>query len=425
MKRMKKLLIGIFAFCMVLIGIIAIPKSAQAADSDFVIENGVLTKYNGSGGKVVIPNGVTEIGHGAFSECTSLTSITIPNSVTEIGYGAFRQCTSLTSIAIPNSVINIGSIAFGGCTSLKSITIPNSVTEIDGSAFGVCTSLQEINVNSRNSSYASEDGILYNKNKTVLICCPGGKTDVSTISIPNSVTDIGISAFAVCKNLTKVTIPSSVANIGMHAFAGCDNLKEVTILNSKAKVIHGVNGRPMYDILNWGDGPTHFKNSVVVVKGYKNSTAQELVNYLNKRGNIYGTIFEFVALNGTGEGDSNDTAKPSNPSKPNVSQKPDKTSSAKTKALLKKVKVTKSLSIKRKKSRTIKVALPKGLKKVTKHTNKSGQVKITYKSDKKKTAIVNSKGKVTAKRKGTAKITTTVKLKNGTKKTFITIVKVK
>ena len=95
-------------------------RSATDNSADFEIdENGVLVEYHGNAANVVIPDGVKEIGWGAFCGCTSLKSITIPNSVTSIGDGAFCGCTSLTSITIPNSVTRIGTGVFKDCISLK------------------------------------------------------------------------------------------------------------------------------------------------------------------------------------------------------------------------------------------------------------------------------------------------------------------
>ena len=96
--------------------------------------------------KVYIENGVTTIGDGAFSDCSSLTSVTIPNSVTTIGGDAFRGCSHLTSVTIPNSVTTIESSAFANCSSLTSVTIPNSVTTIGQGAFSDCKSLTSVTI---------------------------------------------------------------------------------------------------------------------------------------------------------------------------------------------------------------------------------------------------------------------------------------
>ena len=184
---------------------------------------------------ITIPNGVTKICASAFSGCTSLTSITIPNSVTEIGSWAFYGCTSLTSITIPDGVTSIGYRAFSGCTSLTSITIPNSVTSIGNWAFESCTSLTTIDVEIGNNNYTSVNGVLFNKDKTELICYPAGKTDKS-YNIPDSVTSIGDWAFSGCTSLTSITIPNSVTEIGEHAFYNCTSLTNITIPDSVTEI---------------------------------------------------------------------------------------------------------------------------------------------------------------------------------------------
>lgn len=90
-------------------------------NADFVINDGVLTKYVGNGGDVVIPDGVTSIGAKAFYECSEVTSITFPNTVTDIGDYAFYRCTSITNLVIPSSVKRIGDYAFAECTSLQTV----------------------------------------------------------------------------------------------------------------------------------------------------------------------------------------------------------------------------------------------------------------------------------------------------------------
>jgi len=183
---------------------------------------------------VTIPDSVTSIGDYAFYGCTSLTSVTIPDSVTSIGDYAFYGCTSLTSVAIPGSVTSIGWSAFYGCASLTSVTIPDSVTSIGNCAFASCTSLTGIWVAEGNSHYANDaSGVLFNKDKTTLVQCPGA---FAAYTIPNSVTSIGEYAFSHCTSLTSVTIPGSVTSIGDDAFSGCASLTSVTIPDSVTSI---------------------------------------------------------------------------------------------------------------------------------------------------------------------------------------------
>ena len=222
-----------------------------------------ITGYNGGAETVVIPDtidgkSVTSIGRRAFEGCTNLKSITIPNSVTEMGRRAFSGCSSLTGIAIPDSVTEIGKYAFDGCKSLTSITIPDGVTSIGDGAFYNCSSLTEIKVASENSNYVSVNGVLYNKDKTTIICYPAGKkgnnykipdgvtkvdssafigcSSLTSITIPNGVTEIGYSVFEGCTNLKSITIPNGVTSIGDSAFEGCTSLKSITIPNSVTSI---------------------------------------------------------------------------------------------------------------------------------------------------------------------------------------------
>ena len=185
--------------------------------------------------EVIIGEGVTSIGSYAFYNCSGLTRITIPNSVTSIGNYAFLNCSGLTEITIPNSVTCIGSDAFSGCSGLTEVIIPNSVTSIGSTAFSDCSGLTEINVESDNTKYASQDGVLFNKDKTTIICYPAGKTDPE-YTIPNSVTSIGDHAFRGCSGLTSVTIPNSVTSIGYGTFYNCSGLTEITIPNSVTSI---------------------------------------------------------------------------------------------------------------------------------------------------------------------------------------------
>ncbi len=153
--------------------------------------------------------------------------------VTSIGKYAFYKCSGLTSVTIPNSVTSIGISAFYNCSGLTSVTIGNSVTSIGNSAFSNCSGLISIIVDESNPSFSSIEGILYNNDATTLIYCPITK---KTVTIPNSVTSIGYSAFSGCSGLTSVTIPNSVTSIDNNAFYKCSGLTSVTIPNSVTSI---------------------------------------------------------------------------------------------------------------------------------------------------------------------------------------------
>ena len=236
--KLKKWLLGLVTFaamvviCAVCTGAETYGNFEYSVRDDGTVE---ITDYNGSAEKVEIPEKING------------------KSVTSIGNYAFEYCENITSVTIPDSVTSIGFCVFSNCTSLTSITIPNSVTSISGGAFENCTSLTAINVASENSNYVSVNGVLYNKDKTTIICYPAGKKDnnykipdsvteiddyafngcisLSSVTIPNSVTSIGVYAFEYCASLKSITIPDSVPLVGPGAFSNCTNLTSVTIQN--------------------------------------------------------------------------------------------------------------------------------------------------------------------------------------------------
>jgi hypothetical protein len=149
-----------------------------------------------------------------------------------------------TSYTIPNTVKKIGINAFTHSQALTSVTIPESVTSIEMLVFNLCTSLTAINVDAANPNYSSEDGVLFNKDKTNLIQYPAGNPRTS-YTIPNTVTEIMAYAFYGCEALSSVTIPESVTKMGHYAFAGCTSLAEIT---NYATTPQGLGYRVFYEV---------------------------------------------------------------------------------------------------------------------------------------------------------------------------------
>jgi len=185
---------------------------------------------------VAISNSLTSIDQNVFTGCISLKTVSIPGLVTTIGIQAFSDCKGLKSIAIPNSVTSIGMWAFSGCSGLSSVTIPSSVKSIGLMAF-YCSS-GEFLVDAGNTNYSSMDGVLLNKNQTLLVHCSTSKK--GSYSLPNTVTSIGDGAFVECNNLTTVVVPEMVNSISYCSFSGSSAVVSVDSGNSNYTNVDGV-----------------------------------------------------------------------------------------------------------------------------------------------------------------------------------------
>ena len=210
-----------------------VPRSLVTVN---ITDNGVIKSnfFRGTNIPQVSMPLVTGIAQNAFYGC-NITTANIP-SVTSIGNDAFYGCGNLTSVTMPN-VISIGSNAFYGC-NITTANIPN-VTSIGNKAFYRCSSLTTIDAAANNPNYSSDNGVLFNKNKTTIIQYPTGKTDVSYI-IPNTVTTIGNFAFSGCIGLTEVTIPKSVTNIENGTFSDCSGLTTVNFNAANTRIFNRV-----------------------------------------------------------------------------------------------------------------------------------------------------------------------------------------
>ncbi len=192
------------------------------AAKDFTIENGVLEKYIGHGGDVIIPDGVTGIGDFAFDGCRDLASVVVPDSVESIGSCAFRSCIALKIIKLPNRLTSIGEQAFSDCWELISITVPNGVEKIEKKTFMSCSKM--------------ESAVLPNTITSIGDMAFHGCQMLKSIAISKNLEKIGVEAFFDCRNLTEISLPERVTTIGKEAFRCCKCLAD----SDGFVIVHGI-----------------------------------------------------------------------------------------------------------------------------------------------------------------------------------------
>lgn len=199
---------------------------------------------------VVVEEGVTSVGVGAFFGCTELYSVTLPASVTGIGASAFLHCSNLRDVSLSEGLTAIGDYAFYECTSLQLVTVPESVTSIGVNPFCRCEGLEGVAVKSGNQTYTSVDGVLFTADMSTLLSYPGGKAGaeyaipqgvkvigeaafdsvagLQSVTVPDGVTTIGETAF-IWSQIQSVSLPASVTSIEYGAFSYCQNLQSVSL----------------------------------------------------------------------------------------------------------------------------------------------------------------------------------------------------
>lgn len=230
----------------------------DANETYTVVAIGKYAFYNGSGEtsvkSVEIPATVTSIGKNAFTDLSSLNSVTfaknsqlktigdnafdstsissisLPASLKTIGEAAFTKCRYLSSVTMQEGVAEIGASAFSSDRFLSSITLPASLTTLGSGVFDGCSYLKSITVTEGSKTYSSNDGVLFNADQTTLLQYPAAKD--ATYTVPDSVTAIGDYAFANNTKITDVVLPDGVKSIGKYAFSKATNLKSLELGNS-------------------------------------------------------------------------------------------------------------------------------------------------------------------------------------------------
>ena len=179
--------------------------------------------------RVGLPENLRTISNYMFFKCESLEEINIPEKVAGIGWKAFSGCSSLKTINFSKRLNTIGNYAFESCSSITSIQLPDNLTNIGEGIFFLCENLEKIDIIPTNNSVVLENGILYNKDKTILYVFPSKLKTTGVFDIPKSVHTISYGAFSNCTELTQINIPPSVSTIENYAFFNCINLNNIDL----------------------------------------------------------------------------------------------------------------------------------------------------------------------------------------------------
>ena len=229
--------------------------NGQEVVSDLVIPEGVTSLGLGAfAGRlelvsVSLPSTLTSIGNYAFYTCPKLASVTLPDGVTSIGDNAFGECSALSTITLSQKLKSIGYRAFYNCKKLKTLNVPPTLADIGYNAFQGCSGLEIVNITDI-AAWCSinfgndEESVSYSNPQSYSHCLYKDGKMISELTIPEGVTEIKSRAFASNYGLESVTIPSTVTKIDDYAFGYCKAIAEMIC---RAKDVPTVTSKTFYD----------------------------------------------------------------------------------------------------------------------------------------------------------------------------------
>ena len=199
---------------------------------------------------VHISEGIRQIGDQAFFNCKSLTKVILPDTIEFVGTQAFSYCSGLRSIRLSPAMTTLSLKALAWCDSLEHLEIPAQLSLIEAEALHGLKALTRIDVDPNNPTYASRDGVLYDKRENILIKYPASAA-ARHFEIPDGVTTIRSKAFHQANNLQRVTIPASVEWIESEAFRFCEQLEQAHFLGNAPEMFassfkYGPDGFTLY-----------------------------------------------------------------------------------------------------------------------------------------------------------------------------------
>jgi len=189
--------------------------------------------------QIDIPASVESLGNYCFSNCSSLQSVQLHDGLLSIGKMAFYFCTNLTDITLSETLTTIGDQAFFDCEQMPQAHIGAACTSIGTGAFNRCYALEAFDVDEENAVYASVDGVLFSKDKSILYRAPISNP-LGDYQVPDEVTTIGAYAFDECRYLTSLTMGDQVTEVGMYAFSDCYKLTSLRLSDNITSIPRGM-----------------------------------------------------------------------------------------------------------------------------------------------------------------------------------------
>lgn len=238
-RKILAITLCLITLCSLLsVGVSAADEPLCSGDFCYKIENGnvTVTDYHGTDTEVTVPATidnmpVTAVGIYCFDDSDDVVSVTVSEGIETLEAKSFSGMANLQEVNLPDSLLAIGDEAFTNCGKLQSFYIPKGVRNIGTHLFYGWHTMESITVSPDNQYFSSEDGVLYDKSKTVLQLYPNGKKDKS-FEIPESVCYIGATAFYLNESLESITLPEGLEAIGSAAFFGCSRLADITLPQS-------------------------------------------------------------------------------------------------------------------------------------------------------------------------------------------------
>lgn len=277
------------------ISVVIAEASIDEVMAEFEMDGTKLIRYLGKSTNLVIPNDptrITAIGEFAFTEASTLVSVSIPDTITSIETGAFNNCVNLQTVSLPSTLTQIPDQLFKGCTNLQTISLPSGITKIGDRAFESCTSIKNLVLPSNLTTIGKyafwHDTSLTDMGYPFSLTSIGdhafeGCTGMNTINLNEGLLEVKDYAFADCTNTTSLTLPSTLQEIGSYAFYNDSGLTKIKVPAAVAKIgayaFNGINSEATVIVYN----PVviignHAFSNIALIVGYYVSTTHHYAN---------------------------------------------------------------------------------------------------------------------------------------------------